>query len=70
MDTHSAPASGPDYFYDPRHAERLGGSDILPRREEHSLLVPYIVFFAMVFCSVAAAATVASEAPMMLVGLY
>jgi hypothetical protein len=69
MNTHPVSAS-PDHFYAPRRIERLEESDAAPRTKLRTRLAPCIAFFVMVFASMAAAATVASEAPLMLVGLY
>lgn len=70
MTTHSVPASGSDYFYAPRRVERVEDMDAVPRAKLSTRLAPFIAFFVMVFASMAAAAAVVSEAPMMLVGLY
>ena len=69
MNTHSAPASSPEYFYASRPAERLD-EQAFYRPKARTRLAPYIAFFVMVFASMAAAAAVISEAPLMLVGLY
>jgi hypothetical protein len=70
MNTHSAPASGSDFFYASRPAERLDDPAMNCPRSVRTRLAPYVAFFVMVFASMAAAATVISEAPLMLVGLY
>ncbi|MES2508600.1 MAG: hypothetical protein V4625_01655 [Pseudomonadota bacterium] len=70
MNTHPVPASGSDYFHAPHRAERLDETASVPPAKLGTRLAPYIAFFVMVFASMAAAATVVSEAPMMLVGLY
>lgn len=70
MNTHSAPASGSDYLYASRPAERLDVPDVKRKAGWAARLAPCIAFFVMVFASMAAAATVISEAPLMLVGLY
>lgn len=70
MNTHSAAASGSDYFYASRPAERVEESVVTQKAGWGARLGPCIAFFVMVFASMAAAATVISEAPLMLVGLY
>ncbi|MES2415813.1 MAG: hypothetical protein V4614_18620 [Pseudomonadota bacterium] len=72
MNTHSAPASGSDYFYasPPRQRERAESEGLQPTVARGKRFAPYVAFFVMVFASMAAAAAVVSEAPMMVVGLY
>ncbi|MBI2726838.1 MAG: hypothetical protein HYX42_11370 [Polaromonas sp.] len=68
MNAHSA--SGSDHFYSSRlPGQRDTPTDNLPR-SALARLGPCIAFFVMVFASMAAAATVVSEAPLILVGLY
>jgi hypothetical protein len=70
MNTHSAAASDSDYFYASRPAQRLDEPDVKQKSGLAARLAPCIAFFVMVFAGMAAAATVISEAPLMLVGLY
>lgn len=70
MNTHPASASGSDYFpVSPSFEEGSAAQEHLPRRGL-GRLAPALAFFVMVFASMAAAAAVVSEAPLMLVGLY
>ncbi len=70
MNTHSAFASGSDHFYASRSPEQREEATDNPPRRGLARLAPAIAFFMMIFASMAAAATVVSEAPLMLVGLY
>ena len=70
MNTYSAPASDPDYFHASRSSAQVDEPAEKPARRGLARLAPAIAFFMMVFASMAAAATVVSEAPLMLVGLY
>ncbi|MES2401948.1 MAG: hypothetical protein V4573_18290 [Pseudomonadota bacterium] len=70
MNTHSAVSPGSDYFYVPHPVEPLEQPNGKPKTSWAGRLVPCVAFFVMVFASMAAAATVISEAPLILVGLY
>ncbi|MES2909830.1 MAG: hypothetical protein V4718_00490 [Pseudomonadota bacterium] len=70
MNTHPAAASGSEYFYAPRSSGQSDGAAKATSGKGLGRLAPAIAFFVMVFASMAAAATVVSEAPLMLVGLY
>lgn len=69
MNTYPASASGSDHFYASRSPDEQRAVENPPRRGL-GRLAPAVAFFVMVFASMAAAATVVSEAPLMLVGLY
>ncbi|MES2189585.1 MAG: hypothetical protein V4454_05640 [Pseudomonadota bacterium] len=70
MNTHTAASSGSDYFYAPHPDERLEQPSGTPKTSWVGRLAPCVAFFVMVFASMAAAATVIREAPLIVVGLY